>query len=101
MWRSQKGTAFGRWVQLQLNSDIDLYTNAPDTQMVEFATGASWAGIANGYAAIADPQTVASDAEPLLPAGVSSNRMERIQAIVQTLHREVHGIPVWSLVRQG
>src|SRR6185312_9517136 len=76
-------------VQPRFNSDISLNSNALETQMVEFATGASWASIASGYAALADPQTVTADALPFLPAGLSSNRMERIQAIVQKLHHEV------------
>jgi tetratricopeptide (TPR) repeat protein len=76
-------------MQPRYNSDIDLETNAPEPQMVEFATGASWASIASGYAALADPQTVPADAQPFLPADLPKNRMERIQAIVQKLHREV------------
>jgi tetratricopeptide (TPR) repeat protein len=76
-------------IQPRYNSDIDLETNAPDTQMVEFSTGASWAAIASGYAALADPQTLTADAQPFLPADLPKNRMERIQAIVQKLHHEV------------
>jgi tetratricopeptide (TPR) repeat protein len=76
-------------VNPRFNSDINLNSNAPDNQMVEFSTGASWAAIASGYAALADPQTVTADALPFLPAGLPANRMERIQAIVQKLHHEV------------
>ena len=76
-------------VQPRFSSDIQLNSNAPETQMVEFATGASWAAVASGYAALADPQTVTADALPFLPANLPTNRMERIQAIVQKLHHEV------------
>lgn len=76
-------------IQPRFNSDINLESNAPEAQMVEFSTGASWAAIASGYAAVSDPQTVVADAVPMLPAGLPVNRMERIQAIVQKLHREV------------
>ena len=76
-------------VQPRFSSDINLNSNSPETQMVEFATGASWASIASGYAALSDPQTVVADAQPFLPVGLPANRMERIQAIVQKLHHEV------------
>jgi tetratricopeptide (TPR) repeat protein len=71
------------------NSDIDLATNTPITPMVEFATGASWGAVASGYAALADPQTVTADVQPILPADLPSERMARIRAIVKQLHQQV------------
>ncbi|SNS85693.1 Transglutaminase-like superfamily protein [Granulicella rosea] len=70
-------------------SDIDLSTDDPASPVVEFATGASWGAIATSYAALADPQTVAAEAAPLLPEDLPAERMARIRAIVQRLHREI------------
>jgi len=71
------------------NSDIDLETNAPEAPLVEFGTGASWAEVASAYAALADPQTAVADAMPILPENLPADRMAKIQAIVQRLHKEV------------
>jgi tetratricopeptide (TPR) repeat protein len=71
------------------DSDIDLATNSPLVPRVEFATGKSWAQVAAGYAALADPQTVTSEAQAVLPQDLPAERMARIQAIVKILHHEV------------
>lgn len=71
------------------NSDIDLNTNVPEIPMVEFGTGATWADVASAYAALADPQTVISEATAILPENLPANRMAKIAAIVQRLHKEV------------
>jgi tetratricopeptide (TPR) repeat protein/transglutaminase-like putative cysteine protease len=70
-------------------SDIELETNTPKSPMVEFSTGRSWGAIATGYAAIADPQTVAEEAKAILPKDLPTARMAKIQAIVKQLHHEV------------
>jgi tetratricopeptide (TPR) repeat protein len=70
-------------------SDIDLATNTPLVPRVEFSTGKSWAAVAAGYAALADPQTVTSEAQSILPKDLPAERMARIQAIVKVLHHEV------------
>ncbi|MDP9051007.1 MAG: DUF3857 domain-containing protein [Acidobacteriota bacterium] len=70
-------------------SDIDLSTDAPETPMVEFGTGASWADVAAAYAALADPQTVIAEATAILPENLPADRMAKIGAIVQRLHKEV------------
>lgn len=69
--------------------DIDLATDSPLSPRVEFATGKSWAAVANGYAALAEPQTISSEAEAILPKDLPAARMARIQAIVKLLHHEV------------
>ena len=71
------------------NSDIDLATNSPGTPLVEFATGQSWGAIASGYAALADPQTVTTEAQAILPKDLPATRLAKIQAIVKQLHHEV------------
>jgi tetratricopeptide (TPR) repeat protein len=76
-------------VDARHNSDIDLDTNAPNTPVVEFATGASWADVASGYSALSEPQTVNADALPILPGDLPAERMAKIRAIVARLHKEV------------
>jgi tetratricopeptide (TPR) repeat protein len=71
------------------NADINLSTNAPTTPIVEFATGTSWGAVASGYAALSDPQTVAAEAQTILPKDLPATRMAKIQAIVKQLHHEV------------
>ena len=71
------------------DTDIDLDTATPTSPMVEFSTGASWSAIAGGYFALADPQTVLAEAQPILPADLPADRMEKIRAIVKQLHHEV------------
>jgi tetratricopeptide (TPR) repeat protein len=71
------------------SSDIDLETNSPDTPLIEFATGASWEDVASTYAKLSDPQTVLTGSESILPDSLPSERMARIRAIVQKLHREI------------
>ena len=73
----------------EYNSDIDLYTNTPNTPLVEFATGSSWANVASTYAALADPQTISAEAQSILPADLPTERTARIAAIVAKLHQEV------------
>jgi tetratricopeptide (TPR) repeat protein len=70
-------------------ADINLETNEPDVQLVEFATGASWAQVVSAYAALADPQIVTADVEPILPVDLPVERMAKIRAIVHQLHAEV------------
>lgn len=69
--------------------DIDLATDSPTTSMVEFATGKSWGEVASGYAALADPVTVTSEAQAVVPKDLPAARMAKIQAIVKALHHEV------------
>jgi tetratricopeptide (TPR) repeat protein len=71
------------------NSDINLESNAPDIPMVEFGTGSSWAEVASAYEALSDPQIVSADALPVLPDALPTERMAKIRAIVQRLHKEV------------
>jgi hypothetical protein len=71
------------------DSDIELSTNTPVTPMVEFSTGQSWGAIATQYAAIADPLTVTTEAQAILPKDLPGARMAKIQAIVKQLHHEV------------
>lgn len=71
------------------DSDIDLSTDTPVMPRIEFATGKSWAAVASGYEALADPQTVTAEAAAILPKDLPAERMARIQAIVKVLHHEV------------
>ena len=73
----------------ELNSDIDLNTNAPNAAVVEFATGASWKAVAAGYAALADPEMIPAETQSVLPADLPAERMQRIGAIVAVLHKQV------------
>jgi len=70
-------------------SDIDLETNSPEVPLVEFGTGASWADVVSAYAALSDPQTVTADALPFLPEGLPTERMAKIRAIAEQLHKNV------------
>ncbi|HKF46120.1 MAG TPA: DUF3857 domain-containing protein [Terracidiphilus sp.] len=71
------------------DSDIDLATNSPNTPMVEFATGRSWAEVASGYVALTEPQIAPGEAQTILPTNLPADRMARIEAIVKQLHHEV------------
>jgi tetratricopeptide (TPR) repeat protein len=68
-------------------SDIDLETDAPNTPMVEFATGASWAAVATTYASLSEPQAVVADVQPILPDNLPADRAAKIRAIVARLHQ--------------
>ena len=70
-------------------SDISLPTNDPETPMVQFATGASWKAIADGYAAIADPEMIPAETKSILPADLPTDREARIRDIVAALHKQV------------
>jgi tetratricopeptide (TPR) repeat protein len=73
----------------EMQSDIDLSTNAPNAAMVEFATGASWKAVAAGYAKLADPEMIPSETQSILPPDLPADRTQRISAIVALLHRQV------------
>ena len=72
-----------------VQSDIDLSSNEPDGPLLEFATGASWKSVSDGYLALAEPETIPAETQPILPKTLPSGRMEKIQAIVAALHHEV------------
>jgi tetratricopeptide (TPR) repeat protein len=71
------------------DADINLSTNDPLWGEVQFATGESWASVAQHYAAMTEPQTVTAEAEAMLPKDLPADRMAKIRAIVKTLHHEV------------
>lgn len=71
------------------DSDIDLATVTPNTPLVEFATGQSWNAVASAYARLVEPQTVAAEAQAILPKDLPAERMAKIRAIVKVLHHEV------------
>lgn len=73
----------------QYNSDIDLPTHNHLSPMVEFATGKSWASVAQSYRELSEPRMEPAQAKALLPARKKQTRMEYIAEIVARLHREV------------
>jgi len=75
--------------EARVNSDVKLATHIYSAPMVEFSTGDSWASVASAYRQLAEPQIDPEKVKSLLPSEPSANRMERIQAIVSRLHKEV------------
>jgi tetratricopeptide (TPR) repeat protein len=69
--------------------DIDLASIHQPFPQVEFSTGSSWADVVHEYAALSDPQIVPEQAKSLLPAPSAASRLDRIQSMVQRLHKEV------------
>jgi tetratricopeptide (TPR) repeat protein/transglutaminase-like putative cysteine protease len=70
-------------------SDIDLPSISQPSPVVEFATGSSWASVAHEYAVLSDPRILTSQVQSLLPINPAASRFDRIQQLVQRLHKEV------------
>lgn len=70
------------------NGDIPLNPHVATQSIVEFATGASWAAVAQGYRALVEPQINPAQVKALLPPA-SKDKLENIRRIVALLHKEV------------
>ncbi len=74
----------------RIDGDIDLDSASSSTiPVLEFATGSSWAAVAQGYAGLVESRIVTDQVRPILPSMPSGSRLERIQQLVQALHRNV------------
>lgn len=72
-----------------VGDDIDLNSTTMPTPRVEFSTGTTWAEAAKEYAALSDPRIVTGEVEALVPAAQGGTRKERIEQLVERLHKEV------------
>ena len=69
--------------------DINLESTSTHIPMIEFSTGASWAAIAKGYAALRIPSIRGDQVQSILPSVKGDDRMATIQLLVKRLHKEV------------
>ncbi|MDE1163007.1 MAG: DUF3857 domain-containing protein [Acidobacteriaceae bacterium] len=69
--------------------DINLNSNESTRPHVFFSTGASWAAMASGYAALAEPQIVVDDVKAALPSTLPTERMAKMAAVLAALHKSV------------
>jgi len=72
-----------------VSEDIQLPTDHPRVPWVEFSTGQSWAGIAEAYEQLAEPQIETGAVKSLLPTNPPQDRNARIAMLVATLHENV------------
>lgn len=70
-------------------ADIALESSSEPTPFVEFSTASSWAAVAKGYAALADPSIQPDQVRALLPVSAGKDRLMTIQTLVERLHKEV------------
>ncbi len=67
----------------------NLPADVPSNPQVEFSTGASWQGVADGYAKLAEPAIRPLEVAKLTTAGQGGNRDQTIAQILTVLHKNV------------
>jgi tetratricopeptide (TPR) repeat protein len=76
-------------VPMSVNSDIALATDKPRSTFVEFATGASWASVAEAYRKLSDGQIQPEQVKSLVAGMPAGESMAKIAALVAKLHKEI------------
>jgi tetratricopeptide (TPR) repeat protein len=76
-------------VPMAQNSDIALATDKPRSVFVEFATGASWASVAEAYRKLSDGQIQPEQVKSLVAGMPQGDSMATIAALVAKLHKEI------------
>ena len=76
-------------VPMSVNSDIALATDKPRSTFVEFATGASWASVAEAYRKLSDGQIQPEQVKSLVAGVPQGDSLATIAALVAKLHKEI------------
>jgi tetratricopeptide (TPR) repeat protein len=76
-------------IPARIYGDIDLPSATAPIPLLEFATGSSWGAVAQRYAELSDPKIIPDQVRSILPLPAAGTRLQRIQQLVQLLHKNV------------